>query len=71
MDAVSLSECGYAVNVGQPDQRIPLCRVEQPKEFVVVMKLRRSDARLRLAGLKASRGENELISPEVSSMQSL
>ena len=71
MDAVSLSECGYAVNVGQLDQRIPLCRVEQPKEFVVVMKSRRSDARLRLADLKASRGENESISPEVFSMQSL
>ena len=69
--AVSLSERGYAANVGQPDQRIPLCRVEQPKESVVVMKSRRSDARLRLADLKASRGENESISPEVSSMQSL
>ena len=71
MDVVSLSECGYAATVGQLDQRTPLCRAEQPKEFVVVMKSRRSDARLRLAGLKASRGENELISPEVSSMRSL
>ena len=69
--AVSLSERGYAANVGQPDQWIPLCRVELPRESVVVMKSRRSDARLRLADLKASRGENESISPEVSSMQSL
>ena len=71
MDAATLSECGYAANVGQPDQRIPLCRVEQPKEFVVVMRSRKSDARLRLADLKASRGENELISPEVFSMRNL
>ena len=71
MGAVSLSECESVATVGQLDQRTPLCRAEQPKEFVVVVKSRRSDARLRLAGLKASRGENELISPEVSSMRSL
>ena len=71
VDAVSLSECGYAANVGQPDQRMPLCRVELPRESVVVTKSRRSDARLRLADLKASQGKNEAILPEVSSMQSL
>ena len=69
--AASLSECGYAANVGQLDQWIPLCRVELPRESVVVMTSRRSDARLRLADLKASRGKNESILPEVSSMQSL
>ena len=69
--AASLSECGYAASVGQSDQWIPLCRAELPRESVVVTTSRRSDARLRLADLKASRGKNESILPEVFSMQSL
>ena len=68
-DKSTLSEYSCAVSAGLLDWQMGLSKVEQQKGFVDVMKSRKSDARPRLAGQKASRGEKGSISPEVFSTQ--